>query len=230
MAPARPLRDVFNELTGSAAGGADPQAVLAAAGHPDLPEGLVAEAIVNYADTAPAEVAEHLAPFVTAHGALPVQPEDTAAAEPASWLDVLASAPDVLDADPAVDATGAPVPGEDASDDGLPEHDPFTLDFGEGVGGAVDSIDDGALDFGDGATGAGADPGTGGQDPVANGALGHPYPQPSFDDLAALDGLGGPDQLDTGEPLDTGVGAPGDRDDHDAAGPDTVDDDRAGDG
>ena len=38
---------------------ADPAEVLRASGHADLPDGLVAEAVVSYADTAPIEVAEH---------------------------------------------------------------------------------------------------------------------------------------------------------------------------
>ncbi len=97
MDPARPLRDVFTDLAGDpgAPTGHDPAAVLAANGHPDLPETLVAEAVVNYADTAPYEVAEHLAPYVMANSAVPPADPTAPETDPATWLDRLASAPDV---------------------------------------------------------------------------------------------------------------------------------------
>jgi hypothetical protein len=69
MESARPLRDVFAGLAGHTAGpedvdqGAlDPQAMLAE--HEGLPDDLLMTAIGSYAGTAPAEVAEHLAPIV----------------------------------------------------------------------------------------------------------------------------------------------------------------------
>src|SRR5690606_37616813 len=65
MDATRPLHDVFADLAGTGHG--EPAEVLRANGHGDLPDGLVAEAVVNYADTAPMEVAQHLAPFVRAH-------------------------------------------------------------------------------------------------------------------------------------------------------------------
>ncbi len=91
MTSARPLRDVFTDLAGDHATSPDPAAVLAASGHADLPEGLVAEAVVNYADTAPIEVAQHLAPFVMANSAVPVTAvyEET----PADWLQAVSTAP-----------------------------------------------------------------------------------------------------------------------------------------
>ena len=92
MESARPLRDVFADLTGGGSAAGDPDALLRDQGHPALPDDLVAEAVVSYADTAPAEVAEHLAPFVTAHSA--VGAGAGAGAEPsAGWLDLLATAP-----------------------------------------------------------------------------------------------------------------------------------------
>ena len=101
MDPARPLRDVFTDLTGDAGAGAaqDPAAALAASGHPDLPDTLVAEAIVSYADTAPPEVAEHLAPYVMANSAVPAADPAASEPDPSSWLDLLASAPDVAEFD-----------------------------------------------------------------------------------------------------------------------------------
>jgi hypothetical protein len=125
MDPARSLHSVFTDLTGerdhAAASGLRPDEVLAAGGHPDLPEGLVAEAVVNYADTAPYEVAEHLAPFVRANSAVPQPSEGTGEPEP-HWYDLLTTAPsvvgltgtDALDAEAGVLA--APEPALDAGD------------------------------------------------------------------------------------------------------------------
>jgi hypothetical protein len=114
MASARPLRDVFADLTGSGGSTGDPEALLREQGH-ELPDDLVAEAVVSYADTAPAEVAEHLAPYVTAHSAVGAEPGDESAV---GWLDLLGTAP----AGPGV-ADGGP-------DDDLPAPD---LDFGTGA-------------------------------------------------------------------------------------------------
>jgi hypothetical protein len=96
MDATQPLRDVFAGLAGTGGAG-EPATVLAASGHDDLPDGLIAEAVVNYADTAPVEVAEHLAPFVRAHSAVP-----GATGEPPSWLTAVGTAPMDVDAmDPA---------------------------------------------------------------------------------------------------------------------------------
>lgn len=59
------LHDVFDALAGQPDRSASE--MLHDAGYGDLPPELVGDALVNYADTAPVEVAEHLAPFVTAH-------------------------------------------------------------------------------------------------------------------------------------------------------------------
>lgn len=97
MTDARPLREVFDALAGAAGAftdrAGDPAQVLAGSGHGDLPDQLVAEAIVSYADTAPVEVAAHLAPFVTAHGAVPRAAGGAEVPDPASGLDLLATAP-----------------------------------------------------------------------------------------------------------------------------------------
>jgi hypothetical protein len=147
MEPARPLRDVFADLVtdedARRAHAADPDGFLQAHGHAELPGQLVSEAIANYADTAPTEVAEHLAPFVMAHSPVPVDgPVDAAGVD---GLHLLATAPaepylddlpeDALDgADPgAGHAHGHPVDPAGAAG----THDPFDLDFGHG-----DHIDD----------------------------------------------------------------------------------------
>jgi hypothetical protein len=98
-----PLRDVFAGLAGN---GGDPGDFLR-----DLPADLVAEAVVSYADTAPLEVAEHLAPFVSAR----FDADDAGE----TWLDLLASAPAETEAS------------------GLDDQD---LGFGTGSGTAVDDL------------------------------------------------------------------------------------------
>ncbi|GAA0445875.1 hypothetical protein Aca07nite_03870 [Actinoplanes capillaceus] len=75
-----PLRDVFAGLAGP---GSAPGDFLR-----ELPEELVAEAVVSYADTAPVEVAEHLASFVSAHSAVGAE-----TAGELGWLDLLTTAP-----------------------------------------------------------------------------------------------------------------------------------------
>ncbi|MEU4422838.1 hypothetical protein AB0F81_19595 [Actinoplanes sp. NPDC024001] len=120
MDSARPLRDVFADLTGAGRVAADPGELLRDQGHPALPDDLVAEAVVSYADTAPAEVAEHLAPYVTAHS---VVGADAEAGEPAGWMDLLATAPAGAEPDDIDDL--APQTG----DAGLDE----SLDFGGGA-------------------------------------------------------------------------------------------------
>jgi hypothetical protein len=87
MEPARPLREVFAELAGTGSTG-DPGGLLR-----DLPDDLVAEAVVSYAETAPVEIAEHLAPFVSAHSAV-----GSESPSPEGWLDLLATAPVPVDA------------------------------------------------------------------------------------------------------------------------------------
>lgn len=95
MTTSRPLRDVLGEDADRLAG--DRQATLGEAGHPDLPDALVAEAIVSYADTAPHEIAEHLAPFVSAHGAVPAGQPAGSAMDLSHGLRLLATAPAGVD-------------------------------------------------------------------------------------------------------------------------------------
>jgi hypothetical protein len=115
MASVRPLREVLADLVGDTdARMSGPEAYLAEQGHGELPPELVAEAVVNFADTASPEVAEQLAPFVTAH----------TAGQPGEWFDLLTSAsvetPDHLD-----DVVETPEPW--SSDFGA------DLDFGAGA-------------------------------------------------------------------------------------------------
>lgn len=120
---ARPLRDLLADLVGDAAArqayGADPAGYLAAHGHPDLPEPLVTEAVVSYADTAPVEVAQALAPFVAAHG--PVPGEDARA----DWFDLL-TATEPTGENPFDESLTAEPPAGDWPD-------PADLDFGAGA-------------------------------------------------------------------------------------------------
>ncbi|HET6532972.1 MAG TPA: hypothetical protein VFH03_20475 [Actinoplanes sp.] len=123
MASARPLRDVFADLAGAPGAADDPAALLRDHGHPELPDDLVAEAVVSYADTAPVEVAEHLAPYVTAHSAVGADPaagDETAV----GWLDLLGTAP----AGDSADIDDLPPATDGFDDDGL------DLGFGLGAG------------------------------------------------------------------------------------------------
>jgi hypothetical protein len=146
---ARPLKDVFAGLVGDPSAGVD---ALAAAGH-DLPADLIAEAVVSFAGTAPAEVAEHLAPFVTANSGVPT--EDAGSDD---WFDLLATAPDP-DADEDLD-DGTVI------DDAAPEAQAAIgeLEFGAGADAddpdAVtdDDLDGDADDFDDGTVGATDEP------------------------------------------------------------------------
>jgi hypothetical protein len=144
MEPARPLRDVFADLVTDEdvrrAHAADPEGFLQAHGHTELPGQLVSEAIVNYADTAPAEIAEHLAPFVMAHSPVPV---DGPVDDGTDGLQLLATVPveSYLDELPDDLPDGTELAGPDqagsgqvtelaGADGGSP--DPFDLDFGHG--------------------------------------------------------------------------------------------------
>lgn len=124
MASGRPLHELLADLAGdgdAARAHGDPETYLAANGHPDLPPDLVAEAVVSYADTAPVDVAEHLAPYVTTHSAVPTD-------EPPAqdWFGLLTTAPaEDLAPELADDMTDEPSPDLD--------HDrPEALDFGAG--------------------------------------------------------------------------------------------------
>jgi hypothetical protein len=121
MASVRPLRELLADLVGDTSADSG-DAYLAEHGHPDLPAELVAEAVVNFADTAPPELAEQLAPFVTAH----------TAGQTADWFDVLTSAQPGLADDPDEGLDGGPVAEDFSSDPGA------ELDFGAG---AVDALD-----------------------------------------------------------------------------------------
>ncbi|MFV2102328.1 hypothetical protein [Micromonospora sp. LOL_024] len=154
MAPARSLHEIITGLTGDAGDPGDLAAVLRASGFTDLPPDLLAEAVVNFADTAPAEIAEHLAPFVMAHG--PIAQADTAAGDIGQLSDLLATArtaepdvgsvpeidapvdPDGLDAADLLDEQGhhtedapgglAPVPPDTAFGHGAGAADPVLAD------------------------------------------------------------------------------------------------------
>ncbi|SNT20146.1 hypothetical protein SAMN05421812_103699 [Asanoa hainanensis] len=178
---ARPLKDVFTDLVGDPSAAAE---ALAGAGH-DLPPDLMAEAVVSFAGSAPAEVAEHLAPFVTAHSGVPVESELD---EPAGWAELLATAPE---------------PGGTELDDDVP----LDLPVGDPPGAAE-------LAFGSGDTsGPGpdldldTDPGGDLDDePVAVGGGPSDYPDDTAEfadlDAEAVDDVGEPEDDDDLDDLD----------------------------
>ncbi len=130
MEPVRALRDIFaglaEQTTGTEDAGSstlDPQSLLAE--YQDLPDDLLVTAIGSYADTAPAEVAEHLAPFIAEPGA-----------HPADGLDLLTSAPTgAWDEEVDLSAHGA----DDASDAHRSDDLPAELDLGDL--GSADDLD-----------------------------------------------------------------------------------------
>jgi hypothetical protein len=137
MEPARSLREVFAELihdeNARNAYAADPDGFLAAYGHAGLPAGDIDEAIVNFAETASPAVAEHLATFVMAHSAVPV--DAAADAGPGTGLDLLAAAPREFDtgdvaADLDAEVTDSPI---DAQALGFSHEVAVDLDFGSGT-------------------------------------------------------------------------------------------------
>jgi hypothetical protein len=125
MASVRPLREVLADLVGDTdARMGGPEAYLAEQGHAELPPELMAEAVVNFADTAPPEVAEQLAPFVTAHTA--------GQSDAGEWFDLLTSAP-VGAADDLDGLTEAP--------------EPWSSDFGQDPGPGLDFGTGAEIDF-----------------------------------------------------------------------------------
>ena len=143
MTSGRPLHELLADLVGDADAArahGDPETYLAANGHPDLPPDLVAEAVVSYADTAPVDVAEHLAPYVTTHSAVPTSepPAD-------DWFGLITTAPaeDLPDDDLPDDLSDDPGFADDLSGEQpwSPEQDhdhASALDFGAGSEG-IDS-------------------------------------------------------------------------------------------
>lgn len=134
------LRELFAEL--SRPGGGDPADVLRAAGYGDVPESLVAEAVVSYAGTAPLEVAEHLAPFAVAHGPVPTVDPAPAPAGGYGGLSLLASAP-------PPGATDHPVVDHPLDEHPLGDH-PFREHVDLDPSGLDDPLDHGVGDHGDG--------------------------------------------------------------------------------
>lgn len=144
----RPLHAVFTELLHDEAArqayAADPAGPLEGAGHSGLPDELVAEAVISFADTAPPAVAEHLAPFVKAHGPVPESGTDPAETD---GLALLASTPagddagdgeatELLDPAAATDPTAIREPGASVDD----------LDFGTGSDFAPTTADTSSFD------------------------------------------------------------------------------------
>jgi hypothetical protein len=165
MPPARPLRDVFTDLTGEGAtsAGTEPDELLRAQGHEDLGDDLIGEALVNFADSAPVEVAEHLARFVIAHSPVPLIDPASAADDLPDWVDLLSSAPAVdgvaeigddgsagLDGlDGANDLDGGAAAIGPADDGGFDVDHGLLLDFGHGVLESVDTYLGGDAEIGD---------------------------------------------------------------------------------
>ena len=98
--------------------------------------------MVSYADTAPVEVAEHLAPYVSAHSAVGADPA-SGDEPPEGWLELLGTAPDVSGQADIDDLAPAP----DGFDDVAGLEPDAGLDFGTGAEPAP------AIETGDGVEG-----------------------------------------------------------------------------
>ncbi|MBK6870631.1 MAG: hypothetical protein IPK24_05160 [Kineosporiaceae bacterium] len=128
----RPLHQVFAELA-DAAPGTEPGDLASVPAQLDLPDDLLTEALISFADTAPAEVAAHLAPFVTAHS--PITPGAALPADVAHGVELLRGAPIGL-------TLGEPYVA-DGLDDGAMQNDLGALDEldgWEGVGGEPEVV------------------------------------------------------------------------------------------
>ncbi|MEV6598545.1 hypothetical protein AB0M36_16960 [Actinoplanes sp. NPDC051346] len=143
MAAARSLHEIIAGLTGTAGTSGDLAAVLRAGGHGDLPEELLAEAVVSFADTARAEVSEHLAPFVMAHS--PIIEGDAVAGEIGQLPDLLATAPAAeLDESSTLAMPEIDPPLEARSHDVEHAWAPMDTAFGHGHGLTAVPVDDSA--------------------------------------------------------------------------------------
>jgi hypothetical protein len=200
MEAARPLREVFADLTGTGNVADDAREILSSNGHAALPDELLAEAVVNYADTAPAEVAEHLSPFVAAHSVVGV---DEAPQGELGWLDLLVTAPtgdeayDVDDRTPDAEELGAEGPDAEEADD-LGSDPGLDLDFGIGAETvpAVDAGSDAARGESDGGYADMADGPIAQTDDISLDAA---------EDLDAMEDLDAGDGLDATDNLDAAV-------------------------
>jgi hypothetical protein len=194
------LREVFELVREQGAHG-DPAGLLRDSGHADLPEALLSLAIVNFADTLPADAAEHLAGFVVPHSGVPREDADHADPSVADGLDLLATAPSALgpeaDLDGAVtapDEAGRGEPGEPPVGEPL-VGDPLEASFGA-------EPDPAGLDFG-----------TGDPDGVTAGPWQHPEPagdlEPEVPVEVGAPAPDGPEALDAealdAEALDAGL-------------------------
>lgn len=131
------LHEVFDALAGQPDRSASE--MLHDAGYGDLPPELVGDALVSYADTAPVETAEHLAPFVTAHLGSPDATPDLDAGF--GLLSSVSAADADLDAaELAADGNLAGVDGDLADVGGDLADVDGNLDFGAG-GHTVDVFD-----------------------------------------------------------------------------------------
>jgi hypothetical protein len=147
MEPARTLRDVFAGMAGHTAGHedagqatSDPRTFLAE--HENLPDHLLVTAIGSYAGTAPAEVAEHLAPIVAANEAdISHGGETVTGADAMGGLNLLASAPvGAWEGEVSLDPTDHVDPSTDHLD--TADHlDGSDQDFHLSHLGAADSLD-----------------------------------------------------------------------------------------
>jgi hypothetical protein len=90
------MRDAIDAMIDALGVGADPSAVLAEHGYGDLPPDTFSSALVHFADRAPLDVADALAPIVTRVSPVPFEAEDLPPSEADDLLDGGADVFDLL--------------------------------------------------------------------------------------------------------------------------------------
>lgn len=185
------FREMIDAMLSAHGAGIDPATVLEQHGMGDLPPDDLSSALLHFAERAPLDVADALAPVVTRFSPVPFEPDDLPASPVDDVIDqggdVFAVLAEVdLNAPPGLDGhLGDSDPGDFDHDGGFDDHD-------AGADDAVPGVHDGGLDHDVAASGDGF-------------GDGHDHPADFDDDLD-----GDPDDIDgfhTNSPVDDALDA-----------------------
>lgn len=155
------FREMIDAMLSAHGAGIDPATVLEQHGMGDLPPDALSSALLHFAERAPLDVADTLAPVVTRFSPVPFEPDDLPASPVDDVIDqggdVFAVLAEVdLNAPPGLDGhLGDSDPGDFDHDGDIDDHDAALAlhdDTGDGLDdGGFDQADDGPGDgFGDG--------------------------------------------------------------------------------